>query len=272
MTFSAGLHIVAAIVTLANPSGWPWVVGLLLADHAALVAGGLLPRSRLLGPNIIRETESPTGSRDVVLTFDDGPDPEVTPHVLDRLEAAGCTGSFFFVGAKARDHADLVAEVVRRGNRVENHTYSHPWTFAFYDPRALVREIDRAQEVLHQLTGRRPEYFRAAGRNPQRFPGTGPAAPGTLARVLDPPGIRHDRKAAGCRAPAPDSGPGTRRHPGPSRRLVGPEGQRSARGPGRPGSGAEITETPGTPWRSLALCIGERQAGFRAVYSASRSI
>jgi peptidoglycan/xylan/chitin deacetylase (PgdA/CDA1 family) len=104
----------------------------------------------------------------VALTFDDGPDPEVTPRVLDLLAERGARATFFCIGRRARAHPEIVAEIVRRGHEVENHTWSHPNSFACYPPGPMRREIVRAQEALAETAGRRPRYFRApAGiRNP----------------------------------------------------------------------------------------------------------
>src|SRR5262249_7374121 len=63
---------------------------------------------------------------------------------------------------------DLAAEIVRRGHRVENHTWSHPHSFAFFLPKALSREVRQAQEALAEIAAQAPRLFRApAGiRNP----------------------------------------------------------------------------------------------------------
>ena len=85
---SAVLHAGAAIGTVAAPSLWPWAVGALVANHAAITVAGLLPRSTLLGPNMTRLPAAAQARREVALTIDDGPDPDVTPRVLDFLDAA----------------------------------------------------------------------------------------------------------------------------------------------------------------------------------------
>ncbi len=164
---SAGLHAAGAVALAAAPARWPLVAGALVLNHAALCAAGMLPRSRLLGPNLSRLPAN-AGDGRVALTFDDGPDPRVTPRVLDLLEEYGARASFFVIGRRAEDHPGVVAETVRRGHLVENHTYSHSNAFAFSGLRGLGREIDRAQDCLERLGGRRPGYFRApAGmRNP----------------------------------------------------------------------------------------------------------
>ncbi len=164
---SLGLHAAGVAALAATPSWWPLWVGAMVVDHAVMAAAGMSPRSRLLGPNLSR-LPAAAADRQVALTFDDGPDPEVTPRVLDLLDEHGAVASFFCIGRRAAEHPDLVSEIARRGHRVENHSYAHAYGFAFTGPRSQGRDIDRAQETLEEAAGRRPVYFRApAGmRNP----------------------------------------------------------------------------------------------------------
>jgi len=117
----------------------------------------MIPQSLLLGPVI---AWLPDAGPHVALTFDDGPDPAVTPHVLDLLDRHDATASFFCIGTRARAHPALVRDIVRRGHAVENHTMTHPNAFAFYMPPALRREIGGADDVLQAITGRKPRFFR----------------------------------------------------------------------------------------------------------------
>ena len=155
---SVGLHAAGAATLLLAPERWPLVVGGLLLDHGVIGAAAMWPRSRLLGDNL---TRLPGTSPEIALTFDDGPHPDVTPAVLDRLERRGARATFFCVGRKVAAHPDLVAEVHRRGHRVENHTFGHPHAFGFYGARAMEREIRAAQEAIAAATGRAPRLFRA---------------------------------------------------------------------------------------------------------------
>jgi peptidoglycan/xylan/chitin deacetylase (PgdA/CDA1 family) len=162
LKLSAGLHVGALAAVAAAPRLWPAALAVLAADHLTASAAGLVPRSRLLGPNLRRLPAGAGGAAraEVGLTFDDGPDPEVTPAVLERLDRRGHRASFFLIGRRAAAHPELVAEIVRRGHRVENHTWSHPNGFALLGPRAATAEIDRAQEALARLAGAPPGWFR----------------------------------------------------------------------------------------------------------------
>ena len=160
------LSILAAVA--AAPAAWPWIAGTVLLNHVVLAAAAMTPRGRALGPNVDRLPESAARRSEVALTFDDGPDPDVTPRVLDLLDEHGARASFFLIGRRAEQHPDLASEIARRGHRLENHTYRHANTFAFYPSWSQRRDIERAQHILEDAGGRRPSYFRApAGiRNP----------------------------------------------------------------------------------------------------------
>jgi peptidoglycan/xylan/chitin deacetylase (PgdA/CDA1 family) len=155
------VHAAGAVALAAAPASWPWVLGGIAANHAALAAAGFLPRSRLLGPNLARLPESAARRAEVALTFDDGPDPEVTPRVLDALDAAGLKATFFLIGERAARHPALAREIVRRGHAVENHSHRHSTAFGWYGPGRARREIEAAQGAIADATGVAPVYFRA---------------------------------------------------------------------------------------------------------------
>ncbi|MBX3622725.1 MAG: polysaccharide deacetylase family protein [Rhizobacter sp.] len=154
-------HLAAGVAVLAEPASWPWALAAVVLNHAVLTAAGLWPRSSWLGSNLQRLPEAAVQRREVALTLDDGPDPQVTPAVLDLLDAHGARATFFCIAEQAARHPQLCREIVARGHSVQNHSHRHVHTFSFSGPQAFAREIDRAQETLAQLTGQRPLYFRA---------------------------------------------------------------------------------------------------------------
>jgi peptidoglycan/xylan/chitin deacetylase (PgdA/CDA1 family) len=154
-------HAAGAVALVAHPAGWPWVLAALAANHLVVSSAALWPRGRWLGPNVTRLPAAAAERAEISLTFDDGPDPQVTPQVLDLLDRYAAKASFFCIGEKAAAFPDLVRSIVRRGHSVENHTYRHPLAFAFFGMAALRREIDAAQTVLARITGRAPLFFRA---------------------------------------------------------------------------------------------------------------
>ena len=161
-------HAAAGLGLLAAPASWPWALGALAINHVVLTSAGMLPRTTLLGPNLNRLPAGSVARREIALTIDDGPDPEVTPHVLDQLDAAGAKASFFCIGWRARQHPELCREIVARGHRIENHGDSHSKAFATFGPRRMQADIAAAQATLSDISGQAPRFFRptAGLRNP----------------------------------------------------------------------------------------------------------
>jgi peptidoglycan/xylan/chitin deacetylase (PgdA/CDA1 family) len=168
MAGSASVHGGAAAALLLQPSAWPWVLAALAANHGALTAAGLWPRSQLLGPNWVKLPTPSARRAQVAITIDDGPDPVVTPRVLAQLAAHGAHATFFCVGERVDRHTDLAREIVRRGHAIENHSQRHRHDFSLLGPRGMCAEISAAQEIISRITGTPPRFFRApAGlRNP----------------------------------------------------------------------------------------------------------
>ncbi|HEY1609895.1 MAG TPA: polysaccharide deacetylase family protein [Paraburkholderia sp.] len=166
ITGTASLHVGAAAAVVLAPATWPWAAGGVIASHLVLTAAGLWPRSSLLGPNW---TTLPAGAAgQIALTIDDGPNPDVTPRVLDLLDRHGARATFFCIGDEARRHPQLIEAIVARGHAVENHSQRHRHDFSLLGPAGLRREIETAQNTLTDISGATPLFFRApAGlRNP----------------------------------------------------------------------------------------------------------
>jgi peptidoglycan/xylan/chitin deacetylase (PgdA/CDA1 family) len=159
--FSFWFHIAGVLIAMAYPSYWLWVAAVLASNHVLLGLSGMLPKSQLVGANLVRLPEAAARRGQVALTFDDGPDEQVTPQVLDLLDRHGAKASFFCIAEKVAAHPELVRDIVRRGHSVENHSYRHPNAFACYGVPALRREVEAAQKVIGGITGRLPVFFRA---------------------------------------------------------------------------------------------------------------
>lgn len=99
------------------------------------------------------------GRRQVALTFDDGPDPEATPRVLDLLDARGARATFFLIGERAARHPGIVREMAVRGHEVGNHTWHHRNAW-FLPPAVTVTEIVGGARLLADITGLAPTLYR----------------------------------------------------------------------------------------------------------------
>jgi peptidoglycan/xylan/chitin deacetylase (PgdA/CDA1 family) len=164
-----GLHAVAALCALVGPDEWLWwAIAGVAGNHAVLTMLGLWPRSTLLGPNVTRLPAQAAARGEIALTFDDGPEPGVTPLVLDLLDAHAARATFFCIAENAARHPELCREIARRGHMVENHSHGHSATFPMLGLGGIRKDIRSAQRTLAELTGREPRFFRppAGLRNP----------------------------------------------------------------------------------------------------------
>jgi len=93
----------------------------------------------------------------VSFTFDDGPDPEVTPKVLDVLREANVQAAFFVIGRNAEKHPKLLKQIMDEGHVIGNHTYNHDYVFS---KAAAEKQVTDGQEAIEKIIGKRTKYFR----------------------------------------------------------------------------------------------------------------
>jgi peptidoglycan/xylan/chitin deacetylase (PgdA/CDA1 family) len=155
------LHAAALATVALHPALWPWALASMAANHLLLTAAVLWPRGSLLGANLVRLPAAAAARGEVGLTFDDGPDPEVTPRVLDLLDRHQAKATFFCVGEAAAAYPAIARDIVRRGHGLENHSHRHSHAFAFYGLTRLRRDVETAQATLTGVAGRAPRFFRA---------------------------------------------------------------------------------------------------------------
>jgi peptidoglycan/xylan/chitin deacetylase (PgdA/CDA1 family) len=98
----------------------------------------------------------------VALTFDDGPKPEFCQPILDILDRYGACATFFIVGREAQDNPDLIMRMENSGHEIGNHTYSHIPIKDMPVGEAL-GDIQKCSEVIYNITGTQPKYFRPPG-------------------------------------------------------------------------------------------------------------
>ena len=108
---------------------------------------------------VITQKLNKKGAGAILLTFDDGPHPDITPKVLDLLDEYKARSLFFVTGTAIKNSPSLVKEILSRGHKIGNHTFSHMSTDKV--PCRIYRsDIEKCQRSIHELTGDLPVYFR----------------------------------------------------------------------------------------------------------------
>ena len=122
------------------------------------VAHGAYHRnSRVFGPVL---GELPSDGKRVSLTFDDGPNPDATPRVLDALAKHGVKATFFVLGAHAERWPDLVHRVLEEGHQIGNHGYFHR-KLHLKSPGYVKRDIILGKRAIERAGAPAPKFFRA---------------------------------------------------------------------------------------------------------------
>jgi len=157
--FAVRTEATGVMAGLASGLGLPSILtgGLGLAAIGGTLAwAALSPESQIFGKTLI----APSRPDEFALTFDDGPNPAVTPRLLDALAKANVRATFFLIGGFVRQCPELVREIAAAGHLVGNHTMTHPW-LAWQTERRIREELGGASAAIEDVMGEPVRYFRA---------------------------------------------------------------------------------------------------------------
>jgi len=136
------------------------------AGTAALAAGyqSMAPTGQWYGRAFIGLAR---GTKQLALTYDDGPNDTHTPRLLETLARHDVHATFFLIGRYVRQRPDLVREIVRAGHIVGNHTFTHP-LLIFKSDAATRKELASCRAALEDAIGQPSNLFRPpfGGRRP----------------------------------------------------------------------------------------------------------
>ncbi|QNI38356.1 polysaccharide deacetylase family protein [Edaphobacter sp. 4G125] len=127
-----------------------------MAAGGTLAWAALSPGSQIFGKTLI----APSTPNEFALTFDDGPNPEATPRLLEVLASAGVQATFFVIGSFAKQCPALIREIAGAGHLVGNHTLTHPW-LAWQTEKRIREELGMTSSILEDVLGEPVHYFRA---------------------------------------------------------------------------------------------------------------
>jgi peptidoglycan-N-acetylglucosamine deacetylase len=117
--------------------------------------GAVTPSSQLFGPTITRLNDKSS----IGITFDDGPNPKVTPQILDLLGRHNAKATFFLIGRHVRAFPALAKEIAARGHAIGNHTETHP-ALTFLTPAQIAVQLGRCDEAILSATGTKSRWMR----------------------------------------------------------------------------------------------------------------
>jgi peptidoglycan-N-acetylglucosamine deacetylase len=137
------------------PSAALTTAAVLTAAAGTLTYAALSARSQIFGPTLI----APARPNEIALTYDDGPNPTATPHLLEVLARHQVRATFFLIGNFVRQCPDLVRQIAAAGHLIGNHTMTHPW-LPFHSVARIREELSACNKSLEDALGIPVHYFR----------------------------------------------------------------------------------------------------------------
>ncbi len=131
-----------------------------VAAYSGVVLSGVLSPRLAMFADVVNELD-PSEVPSVALTFDDGPDRDVTPRLLDALATRSARATFFVIGRKLdADRAPIVRRAAAEGHSIGCHSFGHARLFALQSARAVREDLRRAKEATEQAIGAPVSLFR----------------------------------------------------------------------------------------------------------------
>jgi peptidoglycan/xylan/chitin deacetylase (PgdA/CDA1 family) len=101
-----------------------------------------------------------TNEKQIAISFDDGPSPDITNKVLDILKTNEIKASFFVIGRKIVGNESILVRIDKEGHIIGNHTYSHSYFFDLFLPSKMANEFAITNNLIEKYTGKQTLYFR----------------------------------------------------------------------------------------------------------------
>ncbi len=113
--------------------------------------------------SVANEDDTISNEKVIYLTFDDGPSDRVTPKILDVLKDEGVKATFFIIGKNAETRKYLIQREIEEGHSVAVHSYSHDYKEIYSCPEKLIKDIDKCNAVIKDITGKKSKIYRFPG-------------------------------------------------------------------------------------------------------------
>lgn len=120
-------------------------------------------------PTALLEVEPFYGDKIAYLTFDDGPNKENTPLVLEILKKNNIKATFFVLGTQLENNAELLKEIYHDGHAIGNHSYNHVYRELYQSPDTYVQQLYHNDRLIKKILGVRPRISRAPGGSAGSF-------------------------------------------------------------------------------------------------------
>jgi len=154
--FAIILTLLLALDILLPVNKWIYA-GIILAGILLMAWGSGNIRSGFYLKSICNGNRD---KKEVAFTFDDGPDAQVTPMILDVLKEHNIKATFFIIGSKAATNAELLKRINNEGHIIGGHSFTHHFFFDLFSSSRMIREMQKTENVIHSIIGKKICFFR----------------------------------------------------------------------------------------------------------------
>lgn len=98
--------------------------------------------------------------KQIAISFDDGPHPEITPRIHQLLEKHAVPATFFCKGFLVNAYPKIVKAADDAGHIIGNHSYKHGWNFGFLSRKKVIEELNKTNSIIQETIGKKPQLFR----------------------------------------------------------------------------------------------------------------
>lgn len=151
--------LLALYIYLQVQQGWPWYgYYILIVVYTLLLFYG----SFYIGSNFYMPVvcAGDPGTKQIAISFDDGPIEKYTPEVLAILKERQVPATFFCIGYRVAEHAALLKQLLDEGHIVGSHSYYHDFWFDMHGAKRMTAELQQMQDLVHHITGKQMQWFR----------------------------------------------------------------------------------------------------------------
>lgn len=133
------------------------VLPLILIDLFTLFAGSFIIDSGLYLKVFCSGNPA---EKSIAITFDDGPDPLITPQLLDILKEHSIKAGFFLTGKNITGNENVVKRIAEEGHVMGNHSFSHSSRFGFFSKKKLINDLNMNASLIEKISGKKVNFFR----------------------------------------------------------------------------------------------------------------
>ncbi|MCK4662757.1 MAG: polysaccharide deacetylase family protein [Bacteroidales bacterium] len=151
------LIIVLIILYIKYDTSLLFIVGVIILYSFCLFLGAYFIKFNFYLKSI---NSVKTDKKEIAITFDDGPNREITPKVLELLAKHNIKASFFCIGTNIEKNKDIILEIEKQGHIIGNHSYSHYFLFDLFSTKKMSKELSNTNKQIEDITGKTPVFFR----------------------------------------------------------------------------------------------------------------